>query len=98
MIGGDSGPLGDLHQPLGIAAVAAPHHHQGLCLPGQFLDLGLAGGGGIADGIENLRLGNRATISRTRASNWDSLWVVWATTISLSRSGKWATSSGVETT
>ncbi len=49
--------LGDLHQPLGIAAVAPPHHHQGLRLPGQFLDLGLAGGGGIADGIENLRLG-----------------------------------------
>ncbi len=57
VVGGDTGPLGDLHQPLGIAAVAAPHHHQGLSLPGQFLDLGLAGGGGVADGIENLRLG-----------------------------------------
>ncbi len=54
--GGQPGGPGDLHQALSIAAVAAPHHHQGLDLAGQFLDLNLAAGGGVADGVADLGL------------------------------------------
>ncbi len=53
VVSGDAGGPGDLHQALGIAAVAASHHHQGLRLAGQFLDLRLAEGGGVADGVED---------------------------------------------
>ena len=56
MVGGDAGGPGDFHQPLGVAAVAAPHHHQGLGLAGQILDLRLAGGGGVADGVKDAGL------------------------------------------
>ena len=48
---------GELGQALGIAADAAPHHHDGVHGLGQLAHLGLALGRGIADGVKDLVMG-----------------------------------------
>ena len=98
VVGGDAGSPGNLHQALGIAAVAAPHHHQGLGLAGQCPDLAWRQAVASQMVLRISAPGKRALMSCTSSSNWSSLWVVWATTMSWSSSGRAATSSGVDTT